>query len=113
MKLLHNKLIYKQLTVVTNFWNYYPTGKQMEENGLEWCCPNCNKKKEGEGKEREREARKQSRAVKEKDVKKSVAKETHHKDTQKEIQKDTQKDPKELTNTEEIVTSSVQKQQAR
>lgn len=93
--------------MVTNCWNYY-AGKQMEENGLEWCCPNCNKKKEGEGKEHE--AKKQSRAVKEKDVKKSVAKGSHHKDVQKESQKETQKDPKELANTEEIVTSTAQKQ---
>lgn len=85
----------------------------MEENGLEWCCPNCNKKKEGEVKDREREARKQSRAVKEKDVKKLVAKEAHHKDMQKESQTEMQKDPKEHTSTEETVTSSVQKQQAR
>jgi len=85
----------------------------MEENGLEWCCPNCNKKKEAEGKERERDVRKQSRTVKEKDVKKSTPKEAPHKDVQKESQKETQKDSKELIIAEEIVTSPVQKQQAR
>jgi hypothetical protein len=85
----------------------------MEEKGLEWCCPNCTKKKEGEGKEQEHDARKQNRSVKEKDVKKSVPKETRHKDSQKESHKEMQKEPKEPTSAEEIVTSSVQKQQAR
>lgn len=85
----------------------------MEENGLEWCCPNCNKKKETDGKERERDARKQSKTVKEKDVKKSAPKETLHKNVQKESQKELQNDPKEPVNAEEVVTSPVQKQQAR
>lgn len=80
----------------------------MEENGLEWCCPNCNKKKEAEGKERECDSRKQSRTVREKDVKKSLSKETSHKD----IQKVSHKDSKELISAEEFVTP-VQKQHAR
>jgi hypothetical protein len=78
----------------------------MEENGLEWCCPNCNKKKETEGKERERDVRKQSRTVKEKDVKKSAPKEPSYKIVKKELQND----PKEPVNAEEIVASPVQKQ---
>jgi hypothetical protein len=80
---------------------------------LEWCCPNCNKKKEAEGKEQEHDAKKQSRTVKEKDIKKSAPKETLHKNGQKESQKELQNDPKEPVIAEEVVTSPVQKQQAR
>ncbi|XP_023714511.1 death-inducer obliterator 1 isoform X4 [Cryptotermes secundus] len=86
-------------------------GKQMEENGLEWCCPNCNKKKETDGKEQEHDARKQSRTVKEKDIKKSAPKETLHKSGHKESQKELQNDPKEPVNAEEVATSPVQRQQ--
>jgi hypothetical protein len=82
----------------------------MEENGLEWGCPNCNKKKEAEGKEGERDVRKQSKTVKEKDVKKSAPKETSHKNVKKESQKELQNDPKEPVNAEESVASPMQKQ---
>lgn len=106
--ILMNFCYYKLIRVMTNVWNCSLTGKQMEENGLEWCCPNCNKKKEEEGKERESDSRKPSRTVREKDVKKSIPKETAHKDKQKV----SQKDPKELISAEEIVTP-VQRQHAR
>jgi uncharacterized Zn finger protein (UPF0148 family) len=79
----------------------------MEENGLEWCCPNCNKKKEGEGKEQERDVKKQSKTVR---VKKSAPKETSHKNVKKESQKELQNEPKDPVNAEEIVASSMQKQ---
>ncbi|XP_069678239.1 death-inducer obliterator 1 isoform X2 [Periplaneta americana] len=83
-------------------------GQQMEENGLEWCCPNCTKKKEAEGKEKERESKKQNKVVKEKEVKKAIPKDTPNKDIQKEIQKDV----KEPSSTEETAAPPVQKQQA-
>jgi hypothetical protein len=85
----------------------------MEENGLEWCCPNCNKKKEADGKERERDVRRQSRTMKENNGKKSAPKETTHKNVKKESQKELQDDPKESLIAEEIVVSPVHKQQAR
>ena len=80
-------------------------GKQMEENGLEWVCPNCSKKKEVEGKEKESEPKKQIKATKEKEVKKPQAKES--------TQKDNPKDSKDTNNVEEVVSTPAQKQQAR
>ncbi|PSN57524.1 hypothetical protein C0J52_01640 [Blattella germanica] len=79
-------------------------GKQMEESGLEWVCPNCTKKKEVEGKEKERETKKQAKTAKEKDGKKPAPKEI--------LPKENVKDSKEPSSAEEMVTSPVQKHPA-